>query len=157
MPTVVADIGGAAYYAWATMLYMVASILGSACGAPAKHAFGARGAYLVAAVGFLAGTVGCAVSPSMPVLLVARTVQGAGGGLLLAQSMSLVREIYPTEIRTRMLAFISGVWAVAALLGPLVGGVFAELGSWRGAFWVSTPIIFAFAIGAWLSLPRHER
>lgn len=157
MPAVVADLGGAAYYAWSTMLYMVASILGSACGAPAKHAFGARGAYVLAALAFLAGTAGCAASPSMPALLVARTVQGAGGGLLLAQSMSLVREIYPTEIRTRMLAFISAVWAVAALLGPLIGGLFGELGWWRGAFWVSTPIILAFILGARRALPQHEK
>jgi MFS family permease len=156
MPAVVADLGGAGYYAWSTMLYMVASILGSACGAPAKHAFGARGAYVVAALVFLAGTAGCAASPSMAALLVARTVQGAGGGLLLAQSMSLVREIYPTEIRTRMLAFISAVWAVAALLGPLIGGLFGELGWWRGAFWISTPVILAFVLGARRALPQHK-
>ncbi|MBX6321638.1 MAG: MFS transporter [Rhodospirillaceae bacterium] len=157
MPAVVGDIGGAAYYAWSAMLYMVASILGSACSAPVRARLGGRGAYTVAALAFLAGTVGCAVSPTIAALLVARVVQGGAGGLILSQSMALVREIYPTDIRTRMLAFISGVWAVAALVGPLFGGVFGQIGWWRGAFWSSVPVIVLFAAGAWRALPsdRH--
>jgi MFS family permease len=153
MPSVVADIGGATYYAWSTMLYMVASILGSAMSAPVKGWVGGRAAYTLAALVFLAGTIGCAIAPVMALLLVARVVQGAGGGLLLSQSMALVRALYPAEIRTRMLAFISGVWAVAALIGPLFGGVFGELGWWRGAFWSSVPVIVLFAFGAWRALP----
>jgi MFS family permease len=153
MPSVVRDIGGATYYAWSTMLYMVASILGSAMSAPVKGWLGGRGAYTAAALVFLLGTIGCAVAPVMALLLVARFVQGAGGGLLLSQSMALVRALYPAEIRTRMLAFISGVWAVAALIGPLFGGVFGELGWWRGAFWSSVPVILLFAVGAWRALP----
>src|SRR6185369_16456262 len=57
MPSVVADIGGATFYAWPTMLYMVASILGSACSAPVKARLGPRGAYTLAALVFLAGTI----------------------------------------------------------------------------------------------------
>ena len=91
----------------------------------------------------------------MPVLLVARTVQGFGGGLLLAQSMGLIGELYPPALRTRILAMVSGVWGVAALIGPLVGGIFAEIGWWRGAFWTTVPIIAAFTAGAWQALPQQ--
>ena len=131
MPTVVRDIGGAAFYAWSTLLYIVASIAGAASGGPLKAALGPRKAYAVAGLIFLAGSAGCGLSPSMPVLLAARAVQGFGGGLLLAQSMGLIGELFPAELRTRVLAMVSGVWGVAALLGPMVGGVFAALGWWR--------------------------
>jgi len=153
MPAVVADIGGATFYAWSTMLYMVASIVGAASGGPLKAALGARKGYSLAGLVFLAGTVGCAVSPSMAALLIARVVQGVGGGLLIAQSMALVRELYPPELRTRVLALISGMWGVAALIGPLFGGGFAEIGWWRGAFWAGAPIIVTFTLLAWRSLP----
>ncbi|WP_119458961.1 MFS transporter [Rhodospirillaceae bacterium SYSU D60014] len=153
MPAVVADIGGDAFYAWSTMLYMIASIIGAASGGPLKAALGARKGYSLAGLLFLAGTVGCAISPTMPILLIARVVQGFGGGLLIAQSMALVRELYPQELRTRVLALISGIWGVAALIGPLFGGGFAELGWWRGAFWAGAPIILMFVGLAWWSLP----
>lgn len=153
MPAVVADIGGAAYYAWSTMLYMVASIIGSASGGPVKAALGPRHGYVLAGLIFLAGSAGCGASPSMAVLLIMRTIQGFGGGLLLAQSMGLVSELYPANLRTRILALVSGVWGVAALIGPMVGGVFAEIGWWRGAFWASLPVILIFTALAWRSLP----
>jgi MFS family permease len=153
LPTVVGDIGGEAYYAWSTMLYMVASILGTAGGGILKAAIGARRGYTLGGLIFLAGTALCGLSPSMPVLLAARVVQGLGGGLLLSQSLALVSELYPQELRTRILALISAIWGVAALIGPLIGGIFAEIGWWRGAFWSTTPIIAGFTLVAWLSLP----
>ncbi|GIK96868.1 MAG: MFS transporter [Alphaproteobacteria bacterium] len=157
MPAVVDDIGGAAYYAWSTMLYMVASIIGAASGGPVKAALGPRHGYVVAGLLFLLGSAGCGASPDMLVLLAMRTVQGFGGGLLLAQSMALVGELYPAALRTRILALISGVWGVAALIGPMIGGVFAELDWWRGAFWASLPVILAFTWLAWRSLPTSGR
>jgi predicted MFS family arabinose efflux permease len=153
MPTVVAEIGGEAFYAWSTMLYMVASIAGAASGGPLKAALGARQGFVVGGLAFLIGSAACGASPTMPVLLAARSVQGFGGGLLIAQSMGLISDIYPPDLRTRILAMVSGVWGVAALIGPLVGGVFAEVGWWRGAFWTSVPIIAAFTVGALRSLP----
>jgi MFS family permease len=154
MPTVVQEIGGEAFYAWSTMLYMVASIAGAASGGPLKAALGARKSFAVGGLLFLIGSAACGASPSMPALLIARAVQGFGGGLLLAQSMGLIGELYPPALRTRILAMVSGVWGVAALIGPLVGGIFAEIGWWRGAFWTTVPIIAAFTAGAWQALPR---
>lgn len=153
MPAVVADIGGEKFYAWSTMLYMVASIIGAASGGPVKAMLGPRQGYVLAGLVFLAGSAGCGASPNMAALLVMRAVQGFGGGLLLAQSMGLVSELYPVNLRTRILALVSGVWGVAALIGPMVGGVFAEIGWWRGAFWASLPIIMVFTALAWRSLP----
>lgn len=155
MPTVVGDIGGAAFYAWATMLYMVASILGTAGGGLLKAALGARRGYALGGLIFLLGTAICGLSPTMAVLLAGRLVQGVGGGLLLSQALALVSELYPPEVRTRILALISAIWGVAALIGPLLGGVFAEIGWWRGAFWSTVPIILAFTALAWAFLPRQ--
>ncbi|WP_459854386.1 MFS transporter [Dongia sp. agr-C8] len=156
MPSVVRDIGGASYYSWTTMLYMVASIIGAATGSPMKAKFGARRAYCLGSLLFLLGSVSCALSPAMFVLLAARLVQGFGGGLIISLSMALVSELYPERLRKRILGLISSTWGVAALIGPAVGGTFAEYGFWRGAFWINAPIIIGFMAAAWFGLPERS-
>jgi MFS family permease len=155
LPSVVADIGGVAFYAWSTTLYTVASILGTASGGFIKATLGIRRGYMAGAQAFLVGSVGCAVAPHMLVLLGARTIQGAGGGALLALSFGLVGALYPEDLRPRMLSTITGVWGAAALYGLMVGGVFAELGWWRGAFWVDIPLILVVMGLIWRSLPSE--
>jgi hypothetical protein len=66
----------------------------------------------------------------------------------------MVGALYPEALRPRMLSTISGVWGAAALLGPMIGGVFAELGWWRGAFWVNVPVALVVIGLIWHALPR---
>lgn len=157
MPAVVRDLGGVAYYAWATMLYMIASIMGAASGNTMRATLGARRGYSFAGLLFLAGTAGASAAPTMALLLAARFVQGLGGGLIVAQSMGLVRELYDESVRTRVLATISAMWGIAALLGPMLGGVFGEIGWWRGAFVSTLPLVALFVLLAWRTLPSAER
>lgn len=156
LPSVVADIGGAAFYTWATMLYMVTSILGTASGAWLRATYGMRHGYIIGALIFLAGSIGCAAAPHMVVLLGARALQGLGGGALVALSYGMVSTLYAEELRPRILSTISGVWGAAALLGPLVGGIFAELGWWRGAFWIVLPVVMVLMRLVWHALPIAE-
>ncbi len=157
LPTVVAELGGAGFYTWSAMTYMIASIMGAASGGPVKVILGNRKGFVVAAALFFIGTLLCGVAPTMAFLLLGRLVQGYGGGLIMAQSLGLVGEYYPGHQRVRMLTIISGVWAVAALLGPLVGGVFAEIGWWRGAFIGPLPVIAGFGLAAWHVLPSFAQ
>ncbi|MFP6744865.1 MAG: MFS transporter [Alphaproteobacteria bacterium] len=132
---------------------MVASIVGAASSAPIKAGLGLRRCYFLAALGFLVGSAICAVAPDMLVLLIGRVVKGLGGGLLIATNMMLVREVYPDDIRTRALSNLSAMWGIAAMVGPMIGGIFAEFGGWRGAFWFSVPLIILFSATAWRRLP----
>jgi MFS family permease len=153
LPSVVADIGGAAFYTWSTMLYVVASILGTAGGGFIRARCDLRRSYTGGALVFLVGSLGCAMAPSMAWLLLARASQGLGGGLLVALSYGMVSELYPDALRPRAFSIISGMWGTAALLGPTVGGVFAAIGWWRGAFWVAAPVIIGLIGLAWWTLP----
>lgn len=153
MPTVVADIGGAAYYTWPAMLYTIGAIVGAASIGPLWNALGARRGYAVSAIAFLAGTVGSAVAPDMATLIAARGAQGIAGGLVVGGGMALVSGLFNAGQRTRILAMYQGTWMVAQLFGPLVGGAFAEIGWWRGSFWAMVPIILCFTAIAWFKLP----
>src|SRR6185312_9511613 len=99
MPTVVADIGGAAYYAWAVTLYVVGSIVGAAGFPPLRVALGDRAAYGAGGVVFLAGTLICAFAPDIAVLLIGRAVQGAGGGIAMAGSYAMIGTLFAPRLR----------------------------------------------------------
>ncbi len=89
----------------------------------------------------------------MPVLLIGRFVQGFGAGLLIAQSLSMLRIAFPERLWPRAMALTASVWGVATLLGPAVGGIFAEIGQWRWAFLCILPAAALLAAGAWRVLP----
>jgi MFS family permease len=81
---------------------------------------------MVGALVFLVGSVGCALAPHMLVLVGARAIQGWGGGVLHGLCYAIVSALYPEDLRPRALSMLNGAWGPATLLGPLVGGVFAE-------------------------------
>lgn len=139
MPSVIEDIGGHAYYTWPTMIYMVGSIVGAACGFHVRTRLGQRNGYLWGGIIMLIGTIGCALPPDMATLLAARLLKGLGGGFIMSQTMMLIRGLYDSTIRTRMLGTITTTWSIAAIIGPAIGGIFAEIDWWRGAFWATVP------------------
>jgi MFS family permease len=154
MPTVVADIGGAAFYTWPTLLYTVGSIVGAASVGPVWSLVGPRRGYAVSGFVFMLGTLGCALAPDMAVLVAARGMQGYASGLITGGGMALVSALFAPALRTRILAMNQGIWMVAQLLGPVVGGVFAEIGWWRGSFWTMVPVLAVFSALAWVKLPH---
>lgn len=159
LPSVVNDIGGLEYYAWNTTLFVVASILGSALSPKALDRFGLKQAFLLTIAVFVAGTTACALSPSMPWLLVGRTAQGFGGGLLLGLSYSAVRIVFEERLWSRAMVLVSSMWGVATLSGPAIGGIFAQTGHWRLAFWSVLPIaaLLALLVQTQLNKQDHTR
>lgn len=154
MPTVVSEIGGGAWYVWASMLYQVGAIVGAASVGPVwSRLGGGRPAFVAAGLVFALGTLGCALAPGMAMLILSRAVQGFGGGLIIGSTMGLVGRVYPPNLRTRVLALYQGTWSLCSLIGPFFGGAFAEIGWWRGAFWTSLPFILGFCAMAWWKIP----
>ncbi|BCP53935.1 MFS transporter [Kaistia sp. 32K] len=156
MPSVIADIGGLDFYAWATTLFVVASILGSALTAKLLRSRGPRGAYLIATLLFGAGTLICSLAMNMPVMLIGRSVQGLGGGFLFALAYALTRVVLPERLWGRAIGLVAAMFGVATLIGPAVGGVFAEYGAWRAAFSSLLPFAALFAILAYVTLPKSS-
>lgn len=154
MPAVVADIGGLPFYAWGTTLFIVASVVSAALTAPLLRRAGPRGAYVLAAGLFAIGSGLCAAAPAMPVLLAGRCLQGLGGGLLYALTYAVVRLVYPHALWARAIGMESAIWGVATLAGPAVGGIFAQMGNWRLAFWVMLPAAAVFGAMAHAALPK---
>ncbi|MDC9596880.1 MFS transporter [Xenorhabdus anantnagensis] len=154
LPSVVNDIGGLNLYAWNTTLFVVASIVGSVLSARLLSSSGARNAYLVASLIFFIGSLICTLAPTMSVMLIGRTVQGLGGGFLFALSYAMVNLVFSQSLWPRAIALISGMWGVATLIGPAIGGIFAEMNAWRYAFGIMLPITLCYAVFTYLILPK---
>src|SRR5213082_3216396 len=153
MPTIVGDIGGAAYYTWAAMLYTIGSIVGGASTGVVWARLGARRGYAMAAGIFALGTVACALAPDIGTLIAARTVQGWAGGLVAGSGMALITSLYSARLRTRIIAISQGTFTACHLSGPIVGGMFAAMQWWRGSFWIMAPLMLVFAGIAYWKIP----
>jgi MFS family permease len=134
LPSTVADIGGQKFYAWVVAVYLVGSVVAATTVNPLLMRCGPRASYLLTLALFGAGTVGCAVAPTMELLLVARTVQGAAGGMLAGLGYAVINAALPNWLWTRASALVSAMWGVSVIIGPAMGGVFAQFGVWRWAF-----------------------
>jgi MFS family permease len=156
LPAIVADIGGIVLYAWVTTVFVVGSVGGSAIAASLAGRLGLRAAYRLATALFVAGGGTCAMAPGMSVLLTGRALQGLGGGLLTALAYTTIRQALPEVLRSRAIAMVSGVWGVAALSGPLLGGVFAAPNRWRDAFWLAVPLGLSYIAVTEYVLPKRS-
>ena len=156
MPSVVADIGGLELFAWVTTVFIVASPAASMFAAVRPFGLGPRHNYLIAAGAFAVGSLICGLAPNMPVLLVGRAIQGFGTGLLGALTYMMVRLVFPERLWGQAIALISAMWAIATLVGPAIGGVFAEFHAWRWAFYILVPASLLIAIGAMRVVPERS-
>lgn len=153
LPSAVADIGGEAYYAWTISVFLLASVVSSMLVGPALAARGPRGSYVAGFAIFAVGSLVGALAPTMPVFLVGRAVQGFGGGLLTGLAYAVVRMALPAGLWPRAVALVSAMWGVGNVAGPILGGLFAQLGVWRGAFVTMTVAASALGVTAQRSVP----
>jgi MFS family permease len=154
MPSIIADIGGVAFYAWAMMLYLIGSIMGAASYGPLRARIGGRRSYAVGGAVFSLGALGCSIAPTIGALLVARLFQGIGGGLILAGSMAFTSILFGPHLRKFAVAVTNITWIIAAVIGPVQAGIFADFGWWRGAFFLYVPIGAAFLVGVLWKIPK---
>lgn len=155
MPSAVGEIGGHRLYAWVTTLYLVGSVMAATTVHALLMKAGPRSAYLLGLAVFGVGSLGCALAPTMEVLLAGRTVQGAAGGLLAGLGYAVINTALPSSLWTRASALVSAMWGVGTFVGPAAGGLFAQYSSWRWAFVVLVVMAAAMAVLVPVALPSR--
>jgi MFS family permease len=156
MPSVARDLGGAAYYGWAVAFYLTGSILAGASTGQLSHRLGLRPAMILTALAYAAGCALSAASPTIETFLLGRILQGIGAGWLVGFCYVAIGVVFPEALWARMFGATAGVWGIASILGPLVGGLFAAAGFWRGAFWLFAGQGALFAVACVALLPPRR-
>lgn len=159
MPTVVASLGGIRIYSWVFSAFLLTSTITMPLWGRFSDLLGRRPTYLAGIALFLSGSALSGLSQSMAQLITFRALQGLGAGSLITIGMTLAGDLYGLERRARMQGYFSGVWGVAALVGPGVGGFLADHLSWRWVFYINLPFgaLSALAIAWGLAEPVARR
>lgn len=157
MPSVSADLGGYAWFSWTIAGFLVGAILANASAGRVSEILGLRIATTIAGMVFAGGCVMSALAPDMATFLIGRLIQGLGSGWISGFAMVAVAMLFPERHLGRVFASAAGVWGVATILGPLVGGIFATGGDWRWVFWLFAAQALIFTVAAPLMLRGSVR
>jgi EmrB/QacA subfamily drug resistance transporter len=140
LPTIVGDLGGISKLSWVVSSYLLASTVVGPVYGKLGDLYGRKIVLQTAIVIFLAGSVLCGLSQNMTELIGFRAIQGLGAGGLIVVTIAVVGDIVPPRERGRYQGYFGGVFGVATVIGPLLGGFFVDNLSWRWIFYVNLPI-----------------
>jgi MFS family permease len=155
LPEIGGDLG-VRLLPWVLTAFMLTSTVAMLAAGTIIDALGVTRTYRFTLVIFFFSSALCTVAPNLDLLIVARVIQGVGGGLVMATTISIVGLSFPAELRARAYAANSTVWGVMALIGPALAALMVSVGSWRWIFAVNLPLVaFAAAVG-WSRLPGAD-
>jgi MFS family permease len=140
VPPIVKDLGGFSLFPWLFSVYLLAQAASVPIYGKLADLYGRKPVLIAGVLIFLAGSALCGTSWSMVALIAFRGVQGVGAGAIQPISMTLVGDLYTVAERARIQGWLSGVWGVSAVIGPAIGGLFAQYLTWRWIFYVNLPI-----------------
>jgi len=160
LPTIGRDLGNVEDLSWVVTAYLLTATAVTPLYGKLSDIYGRRTTLLVAIGVFVSGSAACALAPSMVVLIIARGLQGLGGGGLLSLAQTIVADVVPPLERGRYQGYIGLVFAASSIGGPVLGGFFAEHLHWSLIFWINLPLgLLAFLMtnSVLKQLPRYER
>lgn len=140
MPTIVADLGGAHLFSWVFSAYLLTQAVTTPLYGRLADIYGRKRVFIAGSCLFLAGSTACGFTWGMTSLVIFRTVQGLGAGCVQSVAITIVGDLYPAEQRARMQGWLSGVWVLAAVIGPGLGAAIVQHLNWAYVFWVNLPI-----------------
>ncbi|KAL8785591.1 MAG: hypothetical protein Q9195_008577 [Heterodermia aff. obscurata] len=142
LPIISEKLKGTAIEAfWSGTSFLLCSTIFQPSFASFSHIFGRKPVIMVALLLFLVGAIIAAVANGFATLLVGRSIQGIGGGGLIALTEIVVTDLVPLRLRGKWFGIISGMWSLGSVTGPVIGGAFAQNVSWRWIFYINLPII----------------
>lgn len=154
MPTIVAELGGFGLFSWVFTAYFLAQAVTTPIYGRLADLFGRKRVFFFGSCIFLIGSTACGLTRDMTALIAFRTLQGLGAGAIQSISATIIGDIYAPAERARLQGWLSSVWGLAAVIGPVLGAFIVEHLHWSFVFWINLPIgIAAITI---LAIFLHE-
>lgn len=149
------DLGHFQQVPWLFSVYLLAQAVSVPIYGRLADVLGRKNTLLFGVALFLLGSILAGAAWSMSVLIWARVIQGLGAGAVMPVSMTITADLYTLQERAKVQGYLASVWAISSVVGPTLGGVFAQLGIWRWIFWVNIPLGAVAAVMLWRSY--HEK
>src|SRR5207342_577363 len=140
LPTIGRQFNDVSNLSWVITAYLLAATAVAPVFGTLSDIYGRRAMVIASLTLFMAGSVLCAVAWSLPILILARGLQGLGGGGIMPVIQTVISDIVTPRERGQYQAYFSGVWVAAGIGGPVLGGVFAEHLHWSMIFWINVPL-----------------
>ena len=140
LPTIGSELNDVEHLQWVVTAYLLAATAVTPLYGKLADIYGRRRMLLIAISTFVTGSFLCALAPAMIVLIVARFIQGLGGGGLIALAQTIVADVVSPRERMRYQAYFASVFVTASVVGPVVGGFFAQDLHWSFIFWINLPL-----------------
>lgn len=160
IPQIVGDLGGFALFTWVFSIYLLAQTVTIPIYGKLADVFGRKPVLVIGTFIFLSGSIASAFAWNMVSLIAFRGLQGLGAGSIMATVNTLAGDLYSVRERAAIEGWFSSVWGIAAIIGPTIGGAFAEYASWRWIFLINVPVgIAAIVLVAKFlhETPEHHR
>ena len=157
LPRILSDLGGFQLLSWVFTLYLLTSTVAVPIVGKLSDMFGRRPFVITGVVVFLAGSLACGLAPTMLTLIVARGIQGIGGGIILACVLVVMADMYTPIERAKYVGYILAIITAGTLVGPAVGGVLTDGPGWRWCFFINLPIGAVALVFIWMTLPNMRR
>ena len=140
LPTIVSDLGGLRWLSWVVTAYLLASTVVVPLYGKFGDLYGRKRVLQIAIALFLLGSALCGLAQDMTQLILFRTLQGLGGGGLMVVAMAAIGDVIPPAERGRYQGLFGGVFGLATVVGPLIGGFLVEHLSWHWIFFINLPL-----------------
>jgi EmrB/QacA subfamily drug resistance transporter len=159
LPTIVGDLGGLDQISWVVTAYLLSSTVAVPLFGKISDLYGRKVMLQITIAIFLLGSVLAGISQTMLQLILARGVQGVGGGGIMAMTFTILGDILSPRERGKYVGYFTGVFASASVIGPLAGGFFVDHLSWRWVFLINVPLgLLAMGVAArYLHIPKTIR